>query len=99
MIKAENKAEKVETKAQGGPQSKSQPGYLVIPEGAEVESFLLFEILPTRLLFKIEGEEDRLVELFKYDEKAIKGGGNVSRKAAKVKNYMGHGLHMNFKNS
>ena len=71
----ENKTQKVETKVQGGAQSnkQSQAGYLVIPEGGEVETWVLAEILPTRLLFKVEGEEDRFVTLFEYDEKPLKG--------------------------
>ncbi len=71
----ENKTQKAETKVQGGAQSnkQSQPGYLVIPEGGEVETWVLAEILPTRLLFKVEGEEDHFITLFKYDKKPLKG--------------------------
>ncbi len=67
-------AEKGEKKTGEPVGSPSQPGYMLLSEGGEVNSFLLTEILRTRLLFKGEGEEDRLVTLFQYDEKFIKGG-------------------------
>jgi len=76
----ERKAEKAEKKGKKGGQSikPSRPGYILLPEGGEVESYLLAEILPTRVLFKVEGGEDFFVDLFQRDEKAAK----EERKAA-----------------